>query len=95
MPRGTWPLRPGREGEGRKAGSGVGALELELHVAPHGICRLQLQQLQRRREEGWRVVRRAGAPARKEGGGPRDSARRARGVLGAPPPSFRELGCRL
>ena len=51
---------------GPKAG---GAPELARRDAARWICRLRLLQLhRRRREEGRRAVRRAGAPARREGG---------------------------
>ena len=64
-PRPALEGRP-RVAEARKAG---GAPELARRDAARWICRLQLLQLhRRRREEGRRAVRRAGAPARREGG---------------------------
>lgn len=77
-PRGSGRGAPGAKGAGRRARSGVGVRALALYTAPRGISRLQLQQLLPRREEGWRVARRAGAPAGREEGGAAGLCRRSR-----------------
>ena len=105
-PRPALEGRP-RVAEARKAG---GAPELARRDAARWICRLQLLQLhRRRREEGRRAVRRAGAPARREGGrgagrlcqASRRGARRSPALLpGARMPEESQgqrslVGCRL
>lgn len=83
----------GGAGEGRKAGSGVGGAG--AHAARCPARDLSLSAAAAAAAAGRRVEggEKCWHPGRE--GGPPGCARRAGGVLGAAPPSFRERGCRL